>query len=113
MRRSHLVAPTLAATTAAAVASPRPVRRLARVALAVYAATLGAETMHQASRGYTREAMMLPAIYAAMHLSWGAAFWVGAARFGAPVVAVQRALSRDRRRAGTAGGRDQSLEASR
>jgi glycosyltransferase involved in cell wall biosynthesis len=97
MRPSHMIAPTLVATLAAAL-GPRAIARPARAGLGVYAATLAAEALHQAARGERELAPLLPLVLATMHLSWGAGFWLGSAKFGFPARAIASALTR--RRAG-------------
>ncbi|MGI9020534.1 MAG: glycosyltransferase family 2 protein [Solirubrobacterales bacterium] len=94
MRRSHLIAPALVLTVVAAVAGPRPISRPARRLIALYGAVLAGETVRQATREPGREMWMLPAVLATMHVSWGTAFWVGAARFGPPTEAIKLALTR-------------------
>jgi glycosyltransferase involved in cell wall biosynthesis len=97
MRRSHLVAPALATTAAAAVVSPRSVRRPARLAMGLYASAIVATALRCAiGRCATRTAMLLTVVLPTMHLSWGAGTLVGAARFGPPVAALF-ALARARR----------------
>jgi len=83
LRRSHLLAPGLAATAALAVLGGRRGRRLAAPGLLAYAAAVGAAS---ASAG-PRDALLMPPVFAAMHLGFGAGFLAGCARFGPPVAA--------------------------
>jgi hypothetical protein len=93
MRRSHLLAPSLVVTAAAAVAAPRPVRRAARAGLVIYAAALAAAGA-TALRGTDdrRAAALVPVALATMHFGHGVGMLRGAVRHGAPVAAVARAL---------------------
>ncbi|HEV7177696.1 MAG TPA: glycosyltransferase, partial [Solirubrobacteraceae bacterium] len=93
MRRSHLIAPALVVTAAAAVAGPRPARLAARAGLAVYAAALA--TAGSTARRETDDsgaAALVPVALAAMHFGHGAGMLRGVVRHGAPVAAVARAL---------------------
>jgi succinoglycan biosynthesis protein ExoA len=92
LRRSHLLAPALVATVAGSVVAPRPLRRLARLGLLAYAASLTSAGVRAAEHADTRDAAALPAVFATMHLSWGLGFAGSALRFGPPVAAVVRAL---------------------
>jgi hypothetical protein len=90
MRRSHLVAPALTLTVAAAVAGPRGVRRLGRSVLAAYVLTLASSSAAAAIRHRRPDATALPIVFAVIHLSWGAGFLCGCARFGPPLKALAR-----------------------
>ncbi|MEA2450636.1 MAG: succinoglycan biosynthesis protein ExoA, partial [Thermoleophilaceae bacterium] len=72
MRRSHLVPPAVAATVAAALAAPRPLRRLARAGAAAYALAIAAEAVRLGLRERDPGAVFVPAVLATMHLAWGA-----------------------------------------
>jgi glycosyltransferase involved in cell wall biosynthesis len=88
MRPSHLLPPGLAATTVAAVATPRPLRTLARAGLALYALALGQATVRMRGKAPAAEVASLPAVFATMHLSYGfGALW-GMRRMGVPAAAV-------------------------
>jgi glycosyltransferase involved in cell wall biosynthesis len=95
LRRSHLLPPAVAAT---ALAAPLPGRvgRLARRGLLVYGAALAAGSAHVAAGAdaRARDVAWLPAVFAVMHLSWGAGFWMGTFRFGPPIAALARLLGR-------------------
>ena len=97
MRRSQLLAPGLAGTLVAAVAAPRPLRRLARAALGVYAACVVVTSAAASKPGRRRDAILLPAVFGVIHLSWGFGFLVGSVRFGPPARAVARVLTPRRR----------------
>ena len=93
MRPSLWLPPGLVVTLAAAVAAPRPVRGLARAGIAVYAATVlaGSACAREAGPG---DRAALPIVFATMHVSWGAGFLAGAARFGPPFAAVRKLFRR-------------------
>lgn len=95
MGRSHLLPPLLVLLALAAFASPRPVRAPARGLFGAYLALLAGTAAIEAvsGEGDPADAVWLPAVLAAMHLSWGAGFLVGAARFGPPVAAVRRVMT--------------------
>ena len=92
MRRSHLLPP---AVTLVVGASLVPVRAAApaRVAAVGYALVLVAESTRAGVReGALRDAAWGPLVLGAMHLSWGAGFIAGSARFGIPAAAIRSAL---------------------
>jgi glycosyltransferase involved in cell wall biosynthesis len=76
-RRSHALAPALVGTLAAAVGSPRALRRPARAALSVYAVAVAVETARAARTAPLRDALGLPLAFAAMHVGWGIGMWRG------------------------------------
>jgi cellulose synthase/poly-beta-1,6-N-acetylglucosamine synthase-like glycosyltransferase len=94
LRRSLLLPPGVALTLTLAVASPRPVRRLARLGLAAYAATLGASAARVSSRAADpaerADAATLPLVWAVMHLAWGYGFLWYSLRNGPPLAAMAR-----------------------
>jgi succinoglycan biosynthesis protein ExoA len=93
MRRSHLPAPALSVSVLAAVASPKPLRRIARVGVALYLVVLahaGVEAARRTDR--PGDAAMVPVVLAAMHTAHGAGAWVGAIRHGPPLAGIARAL---------------------
>lgn len=95
MRRSHVLAPGLAAATVAAVAAPRPVRYLARAGLAAYALALGASAARAARNGHSaRDAAGLPVVGAVMHIAWGYGFIWGCLRHGPPLAALRELARR-------------------
>lgn len=93
LRRSHLLAPALTVTLGVAVVGPRPVRWPARLGAGLYAAALVAETGRVARRARPpADALLLPAVLAAIHLGNGAGMLAGVRRFGLPGPAVARAV---------------------
>jgi glycosyltransferase involved in cell wall biosynthesis len=93
MRRSHLIAPALAAAVPATLLGPRRVRRVAQAALAGYAlAVAGTGAVTTARSGKPAESAMLVAVLPVMHLGWGFGTLVGMARFGLPFAALASAL---------------------
>ncbi|MGZ4167353.1 MAG: glycosyltransferase family 2 protein [Solirubrobacteraceae bacterium] len=108
LRRSQLLPPVVTVTAAASVLAPaRPLRRLARVGLGVYAGTLivaatrAARAAGAAATGAGlaperhephRQVPGLAAVWAVMHLSYGGGFLRGCLRYGPPVQAVLRLL---------------------
>ncbi|MEO8092016.1 MAG: glycosyltransferase family 2 protein [bacterium] len=97
LRRSHVLPPFLALVLAAAVLAPGRAGHLARRALLLYGGTVTVGTA-QAARdgGDARDWVWIPVVFAVMHLSWGAGFLAGCARFGTPVAAVARLLGASR-----------------
>lgn len=88
MRPSHVLPPGLALTTAVAIAGPRPLRRLARLGLGLYALAIGQATARMRGRAPAAELAALPAVFAIMHLSYGfGALW-GSVRLGPPAAAL-------------------------
>lgn len=99
MRPSHLLPPGVAATAVAAVAAPRPVRRLARLGLGFYLAAIGQASLRTRGRAPAADVATLPAVFATMHLSYGfGALW-GCRRMGVPAAAVGSVARRLLRRA--------------
>jgi succinoglycan biosynthesis protein ExoA len=73
-------------------------RRAARLALAAYTGAQAVIVARAASRA-GREAALLPAVFCTMHISFGAGWLAGCARFGLPVAGILRALRLTGRRA--------------
>lgn len=94
MRRSHVLAPGLALAAVVAVLPLGPVSRVARAGVAAYAAAVLAVSAAQAPRAGPGDAAWLPAVFACMHLPYGAGFFAGCARFGPPLRAVAMLISR-------------------
>jgi hypothetical protein len=93
MRATHFIAPSLAGASLAALVAPRPLRKLARVALAPYAGCVGATAARAAlGHGTRAEGALMAAVLPAMHLAWGFGALAGTLRFGPPVAAVRRVL---------------------
>ncbi len=61
----------------------------ARAGLGLYAAVLGAAAARSGAER-PRDAAALPAVFATMHLSWGAGFLIGLVRFAAPASRRER-----------------------
>lgn len=94
MRASHLAPPAIVATLAAAAVAPRPLHRPARAAAAAYACAL-VTAAARAGRGEPlAEVAGVPAVLAAMHISWGAGFLAGCVRWGPPAAAIARLATR-------------------
>lgn len=93
MRPSHLLCPALLLSIPAAAAGART----ARLGLAAYGTALvtGALRLRPSSG---EETAGLAAVFATMHLAWGAGFLAGCARFGPPVAGIASALARAVRR---------------
>ena len=81
LRPAHVLAPGVVVTLAAAALVPRPLRGLARLGTGLYATAVAAESTRLAGR----DAPHVAAVFAAMHLAWGAGFLVGLAQFGPQV----------------------------
>ena len=94
MRPAHLLTPGLALVVLASAVAPRPLRGAARLALLLYAITVISVSARSRREAGWGDAMSLPFVFAAMHLSWGFGYLVGCVRFGPPVQAVMRSLSR-------------------
>jgi len=94
MRRSHLLPPTLALTVLAAVSAPRPLRPIARAALAVYGISVLAVSLRVGRRGRSADSLALTVVFGTMHAAWGAGFIAGCARFGPPLAAITRLARR-------------------
>ena len=93
MRRSHLLAPAVVLTAAAALIAPQPLRSAARLGLAAYGVAVLSASAQVAPRGSTGDAVGLPLVFATMHVAWGVGFLVGCVRNGPPLQAIARAVS--------------------
>ncbi|HLH66926.1 MAG TPA: glycosyltransferase family 2 protein [Solirubrobacteraceae bacterium] len=91
LRPSQLLPVAVTLTALAAVGAPGRARALARAAAAVYAGALTAAAAAAAIEGGVADAP-LPAVWAVMHLSYGAGFLRGCARDGVPASAIRMAL---------------------
>jgi succinoglycan biosynthesis protein ExoA len=104
MRRSHLLAPGLSLSLAAAILPLGGVRRVGRVAVAAWCAAIVGVAMAEAWRADTSveldataaDVASLPAVFGAMHLAWGFGFLFGCVRFGPPVRAFKHLVRRPR-----------------
>jgi succinoglycan biosynthesis protein ExoA len=101
MRRSHLLAPSVAAAAAAAVLPTGRLRRLGQAGMALWCSALVGMAMVQAWRADTVEldasaadVAALPAVFGAMHLAWGFGFLFGCVRFGPPMRAFANLVRR-------------------
>jgi glycosyltransferase involved in cell wall biosynthesis len=90
LRRSHVLAPGVAATVAGAVLLPWPLRAAALLATGLYAAAIIAASASMIARGALRDAVAVPAVFATLHLSWGFGFLAGFVRWGLPLEALRR-----------------------
>jgi hypothetical protein len=90
LRRSHMLAPGVAAALVASVAAPRVVRLPARLGVAAYGASLVAVSARTREPGAERDAAALPVVFAIMHVTWGFGFLWSMFRFGPPVAALAR-----------------------
>ena len=88
LRRSHVLAPGLVITIVAAVAAPRPLRRPARAGVAAYMLAVVGVSARAARSAPMADAAALPAVFATMHLAWGAGFLRGCAALGVPLRAL-------------------------
>jgi succinoglycan biosynthesis protein ExoA len=92
LRPFHLISAGLAATPIVAVIAPRPLRRLARAVLAAYALALGVASTVTVRGEQERDPGTLAAVFAVMHLGWGAGFLSGCLRWGPPWKGIAHAL---------------------
>jgi GT2 family glycosyltransferase len=83
VRPAHVAIPALVCAGAGALVAPGPLRRPARVALALYGAALLAQTA-QLARAEGPEALRLPVVLVTMHACWGAGYLTGLVRFAPP-----------------------------
>jgi succinoglycan biosynthesis protein ExoA len=94
LRRSQLLPPALVVAAAAAVATPLPLRGVARAGLLAYGAVVGAVTASAAWSAPNADAAALPAVFATMHVAYGIGFLRGCAVLGAPWRALSGLVSR-------------------
>lgn len=91
MRVTHLVPPAIVLMLAAAAVGPRALQAPARIGAAAYGTAIVVATGAAARSGAPpATTMRLPAIFAAMHLAWGAGFLAGCLRWGPPLGALRR-----------------------
>ncbi len=96
MRRSHLIAPTLALAALGAVLAPKPLRRASRLALLAYLLAVAATGASVAVRSrQPTEGGLLLGVLPAMHFGWGFGTLVGALRFGPPLAALAGLAGRE------------------
>lgn len=104
MRRSHLLAPSVALSLAAAVLPLGGVRRFGRVAFALWCAVVVGVATAESWRADSAlefdasaaDMASLPAVFGAMHLAWGFGFLFGCVRFGPPLRALAHLTRRAR-----------------
>jgi glycosyltransferase involved in cell wall biosynthesis len=94
MRRSHLAPAALLGTLLLAPLFGRPGRRLWRVCMAAYLGAQILTVLRVARQSRPSEAALLPAVFTTMHMSFGAGWLAGCARFGIPGAALRAALGR-------------------
>lgn len=92
LRRSQLLPPVAFLTAFCAVAGPVPVAGRSRAVLKLYAALLVAESIRLGRDEPWVDALALPAVFATMHLAWGAGFVVGCVIDGPPWAALRTAV---------------------
>jgi succinoglycan biosynthesis protein ExoA len=88
MRRSHVLPPGLALAVLLSGVGPKPLRRLARLGLGIYALALLYASGSVAEPGRRRDAATLPLVFCCMHLAAGFGFLAACLRFGPPVAAL-------------------------
>lgn len=96
MRRSHVLAPGMAACMAL-VLLPGPAGRPARMGLLLYGIGVIGASAATLRRARPADAASLPLVLCVMHGAWGFGFLAGCARFGPPVAALRRLASPGRR----------------
>jgi succinoglycan biosynthesis protein ExoA len=96
MRASSLLPPAVVLMTGAAALSPRRLRRVARVGLGVYAATLAAGGVRARTGAKApSDAALVPVVLAAMHYSHGLGQLYGWVTYGPPAAGILRATGLD------------------
>jgi len=102
MRRSHLLAPSLALSLAASMLPAGRLRRIGRAAVGLWCAAVVGVAMAEAWRADASEldatvadVAALPAVFGAMHLAWGFGFLFGCVRFGPPLLAIAHLARRN------------------
>lgn len=104
MRRSHLLAPSVALSLAVAILPLGGLRRVGRMAVALWCAAVVGVAMAETWRADSTlefdasaaDVAALPAVFGAMHLAWGFGFLFGCVRFGPPVRALRHLVQRAR-----------------
>lgn len=90
LRRSHVLPPGLVLALAAATLGGRTGRRLTAPALLAYGAALAATCTSLRDRANPDDLALMPAVFASMHLGYGAGMLAGVVRFGVPLAALVR-----------------------
>lgn len=93
VRPYHLVPAALVGVVTLALIGPRRVRRVARAALVPYAAVQAVESIKASREGEPSDALLLPAVFTTMHMSYGTGYLAGCLRFGVPLAALARRLA--------------------
>lgn len=88
LRASQLLPPSLVLTGVTAAVAAGPVAWAARAGMCAYAAALSATTLRAARTAPAGDAAALPAVYAVMHVAYGAGFLASCLREGAPTRAL-------------------------
>jgi len=96
MRRSQVLPPALVLSLAGSLL-PGRAGRAARALVGLYALAVLVASAVQAKPGRRADAALLPAVFATMHVAWGAGFIAGSRRFGPPAGALA-AMARPPRR---------------
>ena len=110
MRASHLLAPAIVITAAAAIAGPRRVRRWARFGEGLYLASLGlAAARSRAAAEAPMDAALVPVVLFAMHHGHGVGQIKGWRRYGLPVAALAHVTRLSRFVDTTTGGEDEPV----
>ena len=97
MRRSAVFPPGLVIALAGALLAPGPLRRICRAGVAAWAAGVAVASAPTARKAGPAEGAGVAAVFATMHLSWGAGFLRGCAAFGPPWAALARIAGLRRR----------------
>jgi succinoglycan biosynthesis protein ExoA len=106
LRRSHVLPPSVALALAVAVLGGRRGRLLAAPALLVYGAAVALTCVRLRDRAEPADIALLPGVFGAMHLGYGAGMLAGMARFGVPAAALARLAGLPRPSAGDGSGAD-------
>jgi glycosyltransferase involved in cell wall biosynthesis len=94
VRPYHLAPALLVGLLVVGLLAGGRVRTLALLALAPYAALQATVSLRATRDGARSDAALLPAVFTTMHLSYGSGYLAGCARFGFPLLALARRLSR-------------------
>ena len=92
LRRSQLLPPAVLLALVSAAVAPGPVARPAKAASRLYVLTVIGESIRVGRGERLGDALSLPAVFATMHLAWGAGFVVGCIRHGIPWAAMREAV---------------------
>jgi succinoglycan biosynthesis protein ExoA len=91
LRRSQLLPPAVVVALAGSALAPGRLRLAARLAAIAYAAALVVSAARARER--LSEIATLPAVWSTMHVSYGAGFVRGCARYGLPLRAIVASIS--------------------